>query len=149
MKSDHACVFCRIVAREEPASVPYEDDQIMAIMTLHPTRPGEFMVIPKVHIDEFCDLPDDLARHIIAHTQRLSRNLRQHFHPKRVGLVVHGFGVPHAHLIVVPQHEEIDITSGRHVVLEDGRLRFGAEHLPTPGRAELDRQARLIGGATT
>ena len=146
MGSEDSCVFCRIVAGDEPASVAYQDEHIMALMTLHPTRPGEFMVIPKAHIDEFCDLPDDLACHIITHAQRLARNLRKHFKPKRVGLVVHGFGVPHAHLIVVPQHEDSDIVSGRHVVVEDGEVTFSARHLPTPDRKELDRQARLIGG---
>lgn len=145
MKSERTCVFCRIIAGEEPASVVYQDEQIMAFMTLHPTRMGEFMIIPKVHIDEFCDLPDDLARHIITHAQRLARNLRRHFQPRRVGLVVHGFGIAHAHLIVVPQHEDSDIVSGRHIIVEGGKVRFGASHLPTPERAELDRQAKLIG----
>ena len=146
MKQDMTCIFCKIVAGDEPASVVYQDDLIMALMTLHPTRPGEFMIIPKEHIDEFCDLPDDLACHIIKHAQRLSRNLRSEFSPKRVGLVVHGFGVPHAHLIVVPQHDETDIVSGRHVVVEGSEVMFRASHLPTPEREELDRQAKLIAG---
>lgn len=117
----------------------------MAFMTLNPTRDGEFVVIPKDHIDEFCDIPDDLACHIIRHAQRLSRNMRREFVPKRVGLVVHGFGVAHAHLIVVPQHEDTDIVSGRHIAYEDGELKFDCSQLPTPKRSELDRQAELIG----
>jgi histidine triad (HIT) family protein len=145
MTSNKTCVFCKIIAGEEPASVVYEDEQIMALMTLHPTRPGEFMIIPKEHIDHFCDLPDDVSHHIITHAQRLSRNLREHFQPKRVGLVVHGFGVSHAHLIVVPQHEDSDIVSGRHIVVDNGKVTFGASHLPTPEREELNRQAKLIG----
>ena len=44
--------FCKIVAGEAPASVIYQDDQVMAFMTLHPTPPGEFLIIPKGHIDE-------------------------------------------------------------------------------------------------
>jgi histidine triad (HIT) family protein len=86
-----------------------------------------------------------LTCHIITHAQRLSRHLRERFHPKRIGLVVHGFGVPHAHLIVVPQHEDSDIVSGRHIIVEDGKVRFGASHLPTPECVELDRQAMVIG----
>jgi histidine triad (HIT) family protein len=143
---DSNCIFCKIVAGEAPASVIYQDDQVMAFMTLHPTRPGEFLIIPKRHIDEFCDVPDDLACHIIKLAQRFSKSLRKHFGPKRVGLIVHGFGVPHAHLIVLPQHEESDIVSGRHVIVDGGKVRFGDSHLPTPERAELDRQASLIAG---
>jgi len=146
MDTDSNCIFCKIVAGEAPASVIYQDDRVMAFMTLRPTRPGEFLIIPKEHVDEFCDLPDDLTCHIITLAQRFSKSLRKHFAPKRVGLVVHGFGVPHAHLIVVPQHEEHDIVSGRHVMVDGGTVRFGVSHLPTPERAELDRQAALIAG---
>jgi histidine triad (HIT) family protein len=140
----NACIFCDIVAGRAPASVIYEDDRISAFMTTNPTREGEFLVIPKQHIDHFCDLPDDLSAHLTTHAQRLSRNLRERMRPLRVGWVVHGFGVAHAHLIVVPQHDPSDIVSGRHVLVEDGRVRFDHAHLPTPPRAELDRMAKLL-----
>ena len=105
MKSDRACIFCDIVNRAAEASIVYEDDRIMAFMTLRPVNPGEFLIIPKDHIDHFCDIPDDLTCHIMLHAQRLSRNLRERLKPERVGLVVHGYGVAHAHLIVLPQHD--------------------------------------------
>ena len=96
------CVFCRIVAGGEPCSRVHEDDVSLGFMGIRPVRPGELMVIPKEHIDHFCDLPDDLAAHILLVAQRA---IRRTLRPRRVGLVVHGFGVPHAHLLVVPQHE--------------------------------------------
>jgi histidine triad (HIT) family protein len=139
-----ACVFCAIVAGREPASFVYDDERICAFMTIHPTRPGEFVVIPKAHIDHFCDMPDDLSAHLCVVAQRLSRTLRERLQPQRVGWVVHGYGVAHAHLIVVPQHDASDIVSGRHVVVDHGAIRFTAEHLPTPPREELDRLAKLL-----
>ncbi|MCH8294745.1 HIT family protein [Candidatus Poribacteria bacterium] len=144
MDIDKPCIFCQIVRGEKPASIIYQDDLIMAFMLIRPIHPGEFMIIPKEHIDEFCDIPDDLACHIIIHAQRLSRNLRKKLNPKRVGLVVHGFGVAHAHLIVVPQHDEMDIVSGRHLYLEDGEIKFGVSHLPSPSREELNRMAECL-----
>ena len=137
------CVFCRIVAGGEPCSRVHEDDVSLGFMGIHPTRPGELMVIPKQHIDHFCDLPDDLAAHILLVAQRLSRAIRRTLSPKRVGLVVHGFGVPHAHLLVVPQHDPTDITSGRHIRLEGGRIAFGTRHLEVP-RHELDAVAASL-----
>jgi histidine triad (HIT) family protein len=138
------CTFCEIVAGRGPASVVYDDDRILAFMTVNPTRPGEFLLVPKAHVDHFCDLDDALSAHLCVVAQRLSRNLRERLRPLRVGWVVHGFGVAHAHLIVVPQHDPADIVSGRHVLVEEGVVRFSAEHLPTPPRAELDRLARLL-----
>ena len=138
------CIFCHIVAGQAPASIVYEDELILALMTVHPTRPGELLLIPKQHIDHFCDLPDALSAHLTTQAQRLSRNVRERLKPLRVGWVVSGFGVAHAHLIVVPLHETSDIVSGRHVLVEDGRVRFDHKHLPTPPREELDRLARLL-----
>ena len=138
------CAFCEIVAGRGEASIVYEDDRILALMTLNPTRLGELCVIPKQHIDQFCDLPDELSAHLTTQAQRLSRNIRERLAPLRVGWVVSGFGVAHAHLIVVPLHDAHDIVSGRHVVVEDGRVRFDASRLPTPPRDELDRLARLL-----
>jgi histidine triad (HIT) family protein len=139
-----SCIFCRIVAREAPASVLYEDERVMAFMTLKPVNPGEFLVIPKEHVDHFCDLSDEVSCHIVVHAQRLSRNLRERLKPQRVGLVVHGYGVAHAHLVVVPLHESNDIVSAKHLYVEGGEIKFGESHLTETPREELDRLARLL-----
>ena len=142
--TDPSCVFCKIVAGEEPASVVYKDERVVAFMNTRPIRPGEFMVIPREHVDHFCDLADDLACHILVQAQRLSRNLRERLKPQRVGLVVHGYGVAHAHLVVVPQHGPDDITSARLAYREGGQIKFGVKHLKESPREELDRLARLL-----
>ena len=142
--TDSSCIFCKIVAGEAPASVVYEDERVLAFMNIRPIHPGELMVIPRQHVDHFCDLADDLACHILVQAQRLSRNLRERLKPVRVGLVVHGFGVPHAHLVVVPLHESNDIVSVKHLHVEDGQIKFGVGHLKETPREELDRLARLL-----
>ena len=139
-----SCIFCRIVAREAEASVLYEDELVMAFMNIRPVNGGEFLVIPKGHVDHFCDLSDEVSCRIIVEAQRLSRNLRERLRPERVGLVVHGYGVAHAHLVVVPLHGPDDITSGKLARVEGGEIRFGVGHIPEAPRAELDRLARLL-----
>ena len=96
------------------------------------------MVIPREHIDHFTDIPDDLAGHIMIVAQRLGRRMLTEFKPARVGYVVHGFGVPHAHLNVVPLHDSSDIISGKHVVAEGSNFRISEENLPKPSREELE-----------
>ena len=141
---DSSCIFCRIVAGEAPASVLHEDGRVLAFMNIRPLHPGEFLVIPKAHVDHFSDLDDDLACRVLVVGQRLSRNLRERLKPRRVGLVVHGYGVPHAHLNVVPLHHPDDITSAGYAVVENGAVRFTTEKLPAPTREELDETARLL-----
>lgn len=138
------CVFCEIVAGRGSASVVHDDERVLAFLTVRQTRPGELLVIPKAHIDHFCDLDDALSAHLCVVAQRLSRKMRERLRPLRVGWIVHGFGVAHAHLIVVPQHHADDIASGRHAVVEQGAVRFTEDVLPPTPRAELDRLAAML-----
>jgi histidine triad (HIT) family protein len=144
MNSDLQCIFCKVVGRLAEASVIYEDERIMAFMSIRPVNAGEFLIIPKEHIDHFCDIRDDLSCHIIVHAQRLSRNLRERLNPQRVGLVVHGYGVPHAHLVVVPLHDSSDIVSAKYAYLEGDQIKYSEELIAEPPRSELDKMAQVL-----
>jgi histidine triad (HIT) family protein len=50
------CLFCRIVRREIPATLVYEDDRLIAIDDINPQAPMHVLVIPKVHIATLTDL---------------------------------------------------------------------------------------------
>ena len=45
-----ACIFCRIAAKESPAEIEYEDDEVMAFRDLYPKAPVHLLIIPKRHI---------------------------------------------------------------------------------------------------
>jgi histidine triad (HIT) family protein len=45
------CIFCKIIKREIPASVVYEDDKILAFNDIAPQAPVHVLVIPKEHVD--------------------------------------------------------------------------------------------------
>jgi histidine triad (HIT) family protein len=137
------CIFCKIVAGSAESTKVYEDDRILAFMDIMPVRAGQIGVIPKEHIDHFSDIPDELAHDIYAVTHRLMKAVRKAINPERVGLVVHGYGVAHAHMIIVPQHHENDIVSGRQVSIEDGKVVFTG-NLPLVSHVELERVAALI-----
>ena len=139
-----ACVFCEIVAGRAPASLVYEDAVLAAFMGIQPSAPGECLVIPKAHVDHFTDLPDEVAAHLIVRAQRIGRRVRAVFRPERVGYLVHGYGVAHAHLIVVPQHGPHHLTSDRFARIEGGRVVFDLTRVPLADRAELDAHARLL-----
>jgi histidine triad (HIT) family protein len=58
--------------------------------------------------------------------------------------VVHGYGVAHAHLVVVPLHDSSDIVSAKHVYVENGQAKYSEKLTPETPRAELDRLALLL-----
>jgi histidine triad (HIT) family protein len=56
------CLFCRIINREVPASIVYEDDRLLAFNDINPQAPLHALVIPKRHIERLTDLtPEDDA----------------------------------------------------------------------------------------
>ncbi len=55
-----ACLFCRIVARESPADVEYEDDEVLAFRDIYPKAPIHLLIIPKRHVESVMALrPED------------------------------------------------------------------------------------------
>lgn len=136
-----SCIFCKIVRGEIPAEKLYEDDRVLAFLDHRPVREAHAMVIPKIHIDHFIDIPDDLAVHIILIGQKIGRTIQQKLNPKRVGFAVAGFGVAHAHYHVVPMWDEFDVTSAQYAVIKDGEIVFTMDHVPV---ADAARQQELV-----
>ncbi len=58
------CLFCKIVRKEIPAKIVYEDDQILAFEDIHPQAPVHILIIPKEHISTTNELSENNA-HII------------------------------------------------------------------------------------
>ena len=70
------CVFCRIVARESPADIAYEDEQVLAFTDLYPKAPVHLLIIPRRHIDSIATLePGDEA--VAGHCVRVARLLAE------------------------------------------------------------------------
>ena len=70
------CVFCEIVAGSSPASVFYEDDLVLGLLTIGPVTEGHAMVIPKHHAAYLADLDEPTGRHLWTVTQRTVAALR-------------------------------------------------------------------------
>lgn len=138
------CKFCRIISGEVPVSIIWQDDDAMALMNIRAVNKGECMVIPKEHINHFTDIPDELAAKMLSVAQKIGRKILELYKPQRIGYVVHGYGVPHAHLIVVPQNEPNDITSRKFVQVVEGKLQFTDQYLPLIPREELDQMAKEL-----
>lgn len=140
----HKCVFCQIANKLAPASIIYEDAQVIAFMALHPSRPGEFILAPKSHYSEIEDIDDITYDHFMKVLKKLSIVQKTALKPAHVGWIVHGFCINHAHVIVVPQFHKDDITSARWAKVIDGNVVFDEANIELPTRTELDEMAERI-----
>ena len=50
------CTFCRIIRKEIPAAILYEDEKVVAFKDIHPVAPIHFLIIPKEHVEDFYNL---------------------------------------------------------------------------------------------
>ncbi|AEF54119.1 histidine triad nucleotide-binding protein [Marinomonas posidonica] len=55
------CLFCKLVKGEIPATILYQDDDVIAFEDIMPQAPCHFLVIPKRHISTLNDLTDEDA----------------------------------------------------------------------------------------
>lgn len=104
------CVFCKIVAKQLPATVVYEDEHTVAFMDLGQVNPGHVLVAAKAHLENLYGLDDVNAAAVFRTVARVARAIRDAFAPQ--GLSVYqangrpaGQTVFHFHVHLVPRHE--------------------------------------------
>ncbi len=104
-----ASLFTRIVRGEIPCHRVAEDDRFLAFLDIAPLRMGHTLVIPKLEVDRFFDLPEELLRDIMPFARDVAARIRQVIPCDRVGLSVIGLEVPHAHIHLIPLDRMSDI----------------------------------------
>ncbi len=95
-------VFSRIIARELPAALVWEDEWCVAFLSINPIRTGHTLVVPRLEVEDWLECGDDLRDHLFAAAQRIGRAIDAVWHPEKVGLMIAGLEVPHVHLHVIP-----------------------------------------------
>lgn len=106
-------LFSRIVAGEIPCHKIAEDDRFLAFLDIMPLAEGHTLVIPKLEVDRFFDLPDDLLSGINLFARDVALQLERAIPCERVGVAVIGLEVPHAHVHLIPLNGVADINFER------------------------------------
>lgn len=102
------CIFCKIGSKEIPAKIIYEDEDVFATLDIHPRSPGHTMVIPKVHVPNLAELPDDKIEPLFKAVKKVVKLLKNHLNPEgfTIGInqgVASGQEVDHLHIHVMPR----------------------------------------------
>ena len=95
-------IFTRIIDGGIPGTFVHRDDRCVAFMSINPLAHGHTLVVPIAEVDHWIDLDPDLSAHLFDVAHRVGRAQRAAFGCARVGLIVAGFEVPHAHIHVIP-----------------------------------------------
>ena len=95
-------IFSKIIAGEIPSYKIKENEKFIAFLDVFPLREGHVLVVPKVEIDRFFDLPEEYLQSLLVFAQPIAKAIEQAVPCKRCGISVIGLEVPHAHLHLVP-----------------------------------------------
>lgn len=123
-------VFTRIINRELPARIVAEDARTVSFLTIAPLRPGHTLVVPRLEVDHWIDLPADELAALWESAARVGRAVDAVFRPRKVAALLAGLEVPHVHIHLIPIDSEAEIDLRR------------ADHSPDP--AELDDTAARL-----
>lgn len=98
------CIFCKIVKKEIPVDVIYEDDKTFAFLDINPVNYGHTLVIPKEHYGMMGETPDELVSDIFVKAKKLMKTIKKAMGADFVVAAVVGVDVPHFHVHLIPRY---------------------------------------------
>lgn len=104
-----ASLFTRIINGEIPSWKVAEDENYYAFLDIFPVAKGHTLVIPKKEIDYLFDLDDETYAGLQLFAKKVAVGLQKAIPCKKVGVMVLGLEVPHAHIHLVPMQSEADL----------------------------------------
>jgi histidine triad (HIT) family protein len=108
MSSDENCIFCKIVARQAPSSILYEDKDVLAFLDIRPLNMGHALVIPKVHYVDIFDTPEQDVGQVHQVAKKLSSAIKKATDADGISIIQQsgaaaGQDIFHIHVHVVPR----------------------------------------------
>ncbi|MBN2172705.1 MAG: HIT family protein [Bacteroidales bacterium] len=97
-----ASIFSKIVNKEIPSYKVAENDRFYAFLDINPLAKGHTLVIPKKEIDYLFDLDEKTYNELFVFTRKVAMAIERAIDCVRLGMIVYGLDVPHAHIHLVP-----------------------------------------------
>ncbi len=103
-------IFSKIISGEIPCHKVAEDDMCLSFLDIRPIVFGHTLVIPKVEVDYYFDLDDEYLAHMNVFAKDVAKILREYVECLRIGVMIAGLEVPHAHIHLVPMNSIGDLS---------------------------------------
>ena len=116
-------IFSKIIAGEIPSYKIAENEKFFAFLDIFPLVEGHVLVIPKIDVDKFFDVPDEYLSTLLLFAKPIAKAIEKAFPFNRCGLEVVGLEVPHAHLHLIPINSSDDLNFTRN------KLKLSADEL--------------------
>lgn len=108
--SEQACQFCRLVRKEDDASIVFEDERTMAFLDIRPVNDGHTLVVPKDHYENVYEIPEDEIARVYKTVRKVASAIKKSVRADGLSITQHNGGaalqrVFHFHVHVIPRYE--------------------------------------------
>lgn len=123
-------IFSKIIIGTIPSYKIAENEKFFAFLDISPLVKGHTLVVPKIEVDKFFDLPDDYLGEMLTFARPVAKAIEQAFDCDRCGISVIGLEVPHAHMHLVPVNsaDDLNFTRGK-ITLTDNEFKVVQEKI--------------------
>jgi Diadenosine tetraphosphate (Ap4A) hydrolase and other HIT family hydrolases len=115
------CIFCKIINKEIPGKIVYEDDVCLAFLDLSQVTDGHTLIVPKSHFDNLLEADDEVIAHMLKVAKKLGNQLVEKLNAKGMNVLTNinetaGQTVKHFHIHLIPRYNEKE---GIQITFED------------------------------
>ena len=97
------CIFCKIINKEIPSSIIYEDEKFMCFLNINPAVKGHSLLIPKEHHVWIQDIPDELLAKSFIVTKKIINSMIIGLDCNHIEIIIDGIKIPHFHIHLIPR----------------------------------------------
>lgn len=108
---DNNCIFCKIINKEIPGEIIYENQHALGVLDIHPCSDGHTIVVPRLHAEFIFNVPDDEISYLFSAVKEITELLAEKLSPDGFTIGINhgaaaGQAVPHIHIHVIPRFKD-------------------------------------------
>jgi histidine triad (HIT) family protein len=105
------CLFCKIIRKEIPAVIIYENDHVIAFPSIEPINPGHALIVPKTHSQNIYETPDEHLAELIVASKKIATAVKSVFNAEGVNIINNndksaGQSIFHTHFHIIPRFHD-------------------------------------------
>jgi len=101
------CIFCKIIKKEMPSNILYEDELVVVILDAFPDTDGHALVIPKKHYEDIYSVPDEVIKHMLEVGKNKGKEIMEKLEKTALTFLINygdAQAVKHIHLHLLPNY---------------------------------------------
>jgi len=115
-------LFSKIISGEIPSYKVFENELIFAFLDSYPFQPGHTLIVPKIEIDYFVDVPEPYYTEVFQVAKKLALAIQTSVNCLRIGTIIQGVEVPHFHYHLIPIFENQSFLGEKKSIIKEEML---------------------------